>query len=311
MSTTAKPPAAVLLPAELEALLGPPEVPPQVLGGGITNHNLRTRYGGRDVVVRLAGKDTSLLGIDRACEREATAAAAARGVGPEVIAYLDDPPTLVTEFLPGRVMSQADLGKPDMIAEVAVTLWEVHGIRPLRNRFSAWDVVELYARTAAERGGGVPGTFSDLLAGSRQIQAAVDPAHPEHAPVPCHNDLLPANLIHDGQAMRIVDWEYAGMGNRYFDLGNLSVNNKFNDAGDEWLLECYWGEPPTRRRFATLRLMRIMSDLREAMWGVVQQAISELDFDFADYAQEHFERVRAGFRDPRFGVWLEDARRGA
>ena len=61
--------------------------------------------------------------------------------------------------------------------------------------------------------------------------------------MPCHNDLLPANLIHDGEAMRIVDWEYAGMGNRYFDLGNLSVNNRFNEAGDEWLLECYWGEP--------------------------------------------------------------------
>ena len=57
--------------------------------------------------------------------------------------------------------------------------------------------------------------------------------------------------------------------------------------------------------------MRIMSDLREAMWGVVQGAISEIDFDFADYAREHFERVRAGFADPRFGVWLEDARRGA
>ena len=310
MSTTAKPPAATL-PAGLEELLGLPESAPQPLGGGITNHNLRVRYGGREVVVRLAGKDTGLLGIDRACEREATAAAAAAGVGPAVVAYLDDPPTLVTEFLPGRVMTQGDLGKPDMIAEVAVTLWEVHGIRPLRSRFSAWDVVDAYARTAAERGGGVPGTFSDLLECARRIQTAIDPGHPEHAPVPCHNDLLPANLIYDGEALRIVDWEYAGMGNRYFDLGNLSVNNKFNDAGDEWLLECYWGEPCTRRRLATLRLMRIMSDVREAMWGVVQQAISELDFDFADYAKEHFERVRAGFADPRFGVWLEDARRGA
>ncbi len=310
MSTTAKPPAPSL-PAALRDLLGEPESAPEPLGGGITNHNLRVRFGGRDVVVRLAGKDTGLLGIDRACEREATAAAGAVGVGPEVVAFLDDPPTLVTEFLPGRVMTAADLGKPDMIAEVAVTLWEIHGIRPLRNRFSAWDVVDLYARTAAERGSGSLGTFGDLLIGARRIQAAIDPAHPEHAPVPCHNDLLPANLIHDDEAIRIVDWEYAGMGNRYFDLGNLSVNNGFNETGDEWLLECYWGEPCTRRRLATLRLMRIMSDLREAMWGVVQQAISELDFDFADYAQEHFERVRAGFADPRFGVWLEDARRGA
>jgi thiamine kinase-like enzyme len=310
VSTTAKPPAATLPPGLVD-LLGQPESVPEPLGGGITNHNLRVRYGGRDVVVRLAGKDTGLLGIDRACERDATAAAAARGVGPEVIAYLVDPPTLVTEFLPGRVMTAADLGKPDMIAEVAVTLWEVHGIRPLRNRFSPWDVVDLYVRTAAERGGGELGTFGDLLIGARKIQAAIDPAHPEHAPVPCHNDLLPANLLHDDEAMRLIDWEYAGMGNRYFDLGNLSVNSAFSEAGDEWLLECYWGEPCTRRRLATLRLMRIMSDLREAMWGVVQHAISELDFDFAAYAQEHFERVRAGLADPRFGVWLEDARRGA
>ena len=126
--------------------------------------------------------------------------------------------------------------------------------------------------------------------------------------MPCHNDLLPANFIHDGERLRIVDWEYAGMGNRYFDLANLSVNNGLNEAGDEWLLECYWGEPCTRRRLATVRLMRIMSDFREAMWGVVQSAISDIDFDFAAYAEEHFESVRAGFADPRFAVWLEDAR---
>ena len=126
-STTAKFPAATLPPGLLE-LLGQPESTPEPGGGSITNHNLRVRFGGRDVVVRLAGKDTGLLGIDRACEREATAAAAAVGVGPEVVAFLDDPPTLVTEFLPGRVMTADDLGKPDMIAEVAVTLWEIHGM---------------------------------------------------------------------------------------------------------------------------------------------------------------------------------------
>ena len=83
------------------------------------------------------------------------------------------------------------------------------------------------------------------------------------------------------------------MGNRYFDLGNLSVNNGLNEAGDEWLLECYWGEPCTRRRLATVRLMRIMSDFREAMWGVVQTAISEIDFDFAGLRRGAL-RARAG-----------------
>ena len=85
-----------LLPAGLEPLLGRPDAAPVPLRGGIAKHDLRVRFGGRDVVVRLADKDTGLLGIDLACEREATAAAAAAGVGPEVIAYLDEPPTLVT-----------------------------------------------------------------------------------------------------------------------------------------------------------------------------------------------------------------------
>ena len=144
-----------------------------------------------------------------------------------------------------------------------------------------------------------------MIGGARRIRAALP--GPEHLPVPCHNDLLTANLIDDGARVRIVDWEYAGMGDRFFDLGNLSVNNGFAEADDERLLAAYFGEPSTRRRFAALRLMRIMSDFREGMWGVVQTAISELDFDFAGYADEHLARVAAGLADPRFATWLEDA----
>ena len=126
--------------------------------------------------------------------------------------------------------------------------------------------------------------------------------------MPCHNDLLTANFLHDGERVRIVDWEYAGVGDRYFDLGNLSVNNGLEEADDERLLEAYWEEPCTPRRFAALRLMRIMSDFREGMWGVVQTAISALDFDFVAYGDEHLSRVAAGLADPRFERWLEDAR---
>jgi hypothetical protein len=50
--------------------------------------------------------------------------------------------------------------------------------------------------------------------------------------------------------------------------------------------------------------MRFMSDFREAMWGVVQQAISELEFDFRAYADEHFERLERTAADPRFPAAL-------
>jgi thiamine kinase-like enzyme len=131
--------------------------------------------------------------------------------------------------------------------------------------------------------------------------------HPEHALVPCHDDLLNANVLGDGERVWLVDWEYAGMGDRYFDLGNLSINNGFGEAEDRVLLEAYWGEPCTPRRFAALRLMRSLSDVREALWGVVQQGLSDLDFDFAAYADEHLARLAETVNDPRFEGWLRDA----
>ena len=141
---------------------------------------------------------------------------------------------------------------------------------------------------------------------AREIEAAL--AGPEHDPVPCHDDLLSANFLRAGERIWIVDWEYAGMGDRYFDLGNFAVNNELDDAAGDALLEAYFGEPPDARRRATLGLMRFMSDFREAMWGVVQTAVSDLDFDFVDYATKHFERMSDTAADPRFAGRLEEAR---
>jgi len=123
--------------------------------------------------------------------------------------------------------------------------------------------------------------------------------------VPCHNDLLNANFIDDGERLRIVDWEYAGMGDRFFDLANFSINHEFGEEDNRMLLEAYFGA--VREELRALRLMRFMSDFREAMWGVVQQGISELDFDFVAYADEHFARLRRTAADPAFEDALKTA----
>jgi thiamine kinase-like enzyme len=292
--------------AALEPVIGRAEGEPEPLDGGITNRNFRLRIGGDDVVVRLPGKDTELLGIDRDAEKAATEAAAAVGVGPEVVAYRTDPACLVTRFIPGRPLLAEELRAPALLGQTATALRAFHAGPPLPTSFDAFAIVDAYHATARARGARIPGSFPELLARAGAIRAALRGA--EHAPVPCHNDLLTANFLHDGDRVRIVDWEYAGVGDRYFDLGNLSVNNGLGEEDDRLLLEAYWSEPCTPRRFAALRLMRIMSDFREGMWGVVQTAISTLDFDFAAYGEEHLDRVAAGLADPRFETWLEDAR---
>ena len=296
--------------ARVAALLGPREGAVQALDGGITNRNFRVRFGGTDYVVRLPGKDTSLLGIDRKAECNANKQAAELGIAPQVAAFIEDPPCLVTFFVEGRELTADELRKPESIAQVAAALRAFHdsGLE-LDTRFDAFEVVEDYASTASSRGGTLPQELEDARGRARSIREAIADQD-EHTPVPCHDDLLSANFLHDGERIRIVDWEYAGMGDRYFDLGNFAVNNELDDDEAEVLLGEYFGEPPDARRRATLWLFRYMSDFREAMWGVVQTSVSELDFDFDGYAKKHFDRLAAAASHPRVATRLEEARAG-
>ncbi len=283
----------------LETSLGPLSGEPDPLSGGITNRNFRATLGGADYVVRLPGKDTDLLSIDREAERLATEAAAQLGIAPAVAATLED--CLVTNFIVCEPVRAEDL--LDGVEQIAVALRSFHGSGTrLPTSFRVPDLLEDYAAIVRRRGGALPGAYSDALFAAARITAAL----PVAVPRPCHNDLLAGNIIRvtsDG-AIRIVDWEYAGMGDPRFDLGNLSINNGFDEAANDRLLTAYDGEPPSDRRRAALRLMRVLSDAREAAWGVVQGAVSELDFDFKGYADEHFERLGAAVVLPDFEEWL-------
>jgi thiamine kinase-like enzyme len=295
--------------ARLSAILGPPDGDAVPLDGGITNRNWKVDFGGSPYVIREPGKDTDLLGIDRSAEWAASCAAARAGVGPPVRAMLENPPILVTAFVEGRPVTEDELQQPELLQTVAAALRRMHESgEELPSSFSAFRIVEEYAAVAEARGGTVPDGYAAARKRAKAIEKAL--RGPEHEPVPCHNDLLAGNLLLDGSALCILDWEYAGMGNRYFDLGNLAVNNGFDDEAEAALLEAYFGEPADKRRLACLRLMKFMSDFRESMWGVVQSAVSDIDFDFDGYAAEHFERLRRTGGHPDFDRWLKEARGG-
>lgn len=289
--------------AALEPILGAPEGTALALDGGITNRNYKQRLGGVDYVLRVTGKDTRVLGIDREAEVAATRAANLAGIAPAVAHYLPDEECLVTRFVEGRPVSAAELRDPYTLRQVATSIRTIHQIPPsFTTSFSSFAIGRRYRDETLARDGTVPEAFGPATAIADRIAAALH--GPEHAPVPCHNDLLTANFIDDGSRIRIVDWEYAGMGDRYFDLGNLSVNNGFDEDDDHRLLEAYFGSADAPRRFAALRLMRVMSDYREAMWGVVQTVVSDMDFDYPAYAEAHFARLFASAADPRFEEWL-------
>ena len=273
------------------------------LHGGITNTNFVARIDGEPRVVRVPGERTELLGIDRANEAEAAMRAASLGIGPEVIATLPEIGTLITALVPGGHLEPEPFTR--RLAQVVDLLHDFHGSGALEGEFPIHRVVEWHARDAVAQGGTLPDAYERLHAQSERIEQAF--ARTPMPMVPCHNDLLPGNvLFEDGGRAWLLDFEYAGMNDRFFDLGNLSVNCGLDAAADEALLRLYFGES-TPSHWARLQLMKMMSEFREGMWAVVQQAISTLDTDFVTYANERLGSCDQLAAQPQFEQWLRDA----
>jgi len=274
--------------------------------GGITNQNYRVDIAGETFVLRVGGKGTHLLGIDRGRERTCTQIAAQLGVGAEVVHFLASASdeVLITRFIPGEGISPETAARPEMLRRIIDAVRRYHAGPDFPGTFSPFQTVRSYHRLALEYNVAFPGTLPQVFSLMARIEEAVGPLQ---QPEPCHNDLLASNFIDDGHTIWILDWEYAAMGDPFFDLGNFAVNQSLDEEQCELLLRYYFGEVRPVEQ-AHLHLMRLASDLRESFWGFLQIGISGLDFDYAGYAHHHLERFLSNAAAPRFEQWLQDVR---
>ena len=250
------------------------------LSQGITNTNYVVDLGDEQVVIRIPGKNTRLLGIDRDNEVAVGRLAATIGVGPELITLDETTGCIVTRFIEGRPIPTEELAREPLLGHFVQTLRQVHTAGTVTTVFDPVGVIHHYRDEATAREVTAPFHVDEAFS----LLERISNVRPMRPTVLGHNDLLNANLLYDGR-IRIVDWEYAGMTDPFFDLANVAVNNGFSRDSEVDMVRHYFGEIDDSR-MATLHLMKIVSELREAMWGVMQMAISSLEVDFATYATE-------------------------
>ena len=218
------------------------------------------------------------------------------GVGAEVVLVLPDRDAMVTRLIDGPTLTPGVASTPATLRRIVESVRLVHAGPAFPGRFSAFGAARTSTAWRFSTASGRPAELDDALGLLARIEAALPP---DGADVPCHDDLLPGNFIDDGKRIRIIDWEYAAMGDRFFDLGNLAVNLALSEAACEALLVRYFGEA-RREDLARLFLMRMASDMRECCWGYLSQGISTLDFDFGEYGRRHLHRFLERARDDSF-----------
>ena len=259
------------------------------ISGGLSNHNFAVRTSGQSYFVRIC-QELPLLGVDRRNEIVCHQAASLRGLAPAIIHH--ERGVLITNFIEGRTLDPVAVRDPAMLPRLAALLGHLHeGWDLLTGEvlyFCAFQTVRTYARTAARLQATLPHDVDRILEDITVLSRRIAPFRP----VLCHNDLLPANLIDDGERLWLIDWEYAGAGHPLFDLAHASTTTNLSLQDQRALLEAYPGRLPSAG-LAELQIFRVVALLRESLWSTIQSVLSDIDFDYKGYALENLEAYRA------------------
>lgn len=273
----------------LSCWAGPIRIEP--LGGGITNRNFLVTDARRRAVVRI-GDDIPVHQILRFNELAASKAAFEAGVSPAVLHH--EPGALVIDFVEGRTLAAEDLRQRPMLEQAMALVARAHRDMPRFLRgpalvFWVFHVARDYAATLRDGQSRHLPLLPTLLDDAARLEAAIGPIDLVFG----HNDLLPANFLHDGTRLWLIDWDYAGFNSPLFDLGGLAANNGLTPQDEDWMLAAYFHRPPDaplRRAYAA---MKAAAALRETLWSMVSEIHSDLDFDFAAYTATNLQTYRA------------------
>ncbi len=274
------------------------------LTGGITNRNYFVDGALGRAVVRLSWPGSSMLAIDREFEYLNSRSAAETGAAPEVLEYLAGQGALVVRFVNGRTLSAEDLREPETLGRVAGACRRLHDGAPFANDFNMFRIQQRYLDDVREHGFRLPATYDNYENAVRRIETAL--AVRDEGTVPCNNDLLPANLIDDDGRIWIIDYEYSGNNDACFELGNIWSEANLPLELLEPLITAYYGRPRPSR-VARARLLGLMSKYGWTLWASIQDAISDIEFDFWDWGMEKYHRAEQEFAHPDFESWLEQA----
>ena len=305
--------AASCAAADLERLVAAGEDLPAIrlplrefeaLPGGLTNRNYRFVDGsGLQAVARISEPDTALLAIDRDAEFRNASLAASLGVGPAVLGYAAGRGVSVVEWIDGRTFEPSDLDDSANLTRLAATCRVLHSGPPFAGDFDMFEIQRRYLDLVRRHGYRMPTDYEAQQLVIDQIESALA-MHPQHA-VPCHNDLLAANIMDDGERLWLIDYEYAGNNDPCFELGNIASEAHLSHDRLRELVSLYFGRD-SAHLYARARLFALMSNYGWTLWASIQDSVSDMDFDFWAWGLEKYDRASAELGSPELSQLIGD-----
>lgn len=265
------------------------------IDGGISNDNFLVKDGKNKYVARI-NEDVPVHGVLRVNDYNCNRAAAVVGVAPDVHHYENG--ALIVKYVESQTLSEENIRDDRMLERILDLIQRTHhdAFRQIRGpvcAFWPFRICRDYAFFLEENDSRMKPKLSDLRKYNDELEAAIGAVDL----VLGHNDLLAANFLDDGNRLWLIDWEHAGFSSPYFDLANLASNNGLSDKQQNWLLEAYFDKTITEEMQHRFLAMSCASLLREAMWSMVSEIHSSLDFDYITYSNDFYGRFEKAYSD--------------
>lgn len=278
--------------------------------GGLTNLVHRVDIGDTSVIVRIPGDGTGEY-IDRAVEAHNARAAARAGVSPEVIYARPETGLMISRTVPDiETMTPALFAsRKGAPARAGQALAKLHNSGEVFEfRFELFAMIDDYLKILSTKDVDLPEGYHDVVAAAAPVKQVLADADLPLAP--CHCDPLCENFLDDGSLMWIVDWEYSGMNDPLWDVGDLSVEAGMTAQQDAELMQAYFGRPPTPSETGRMVIYKAMCDLLWTLWGLIQHADDNPAEDFWAYASERFARCKLLMQSPEFQRHVDAVKAG-
>ena len=268
-------------------------VNPIPLSGGLSNHNYVVEDDGKKYVVRVGG-DMPMHNVMRFNEHACGRAAEAIGITPKQVYTESD--VLVMDFIDGVTFDEEKVSAN--LARILGPVKALHeqGTRAVRGPvlgFSVFHVARHYKKLLDEGDCRSADQLPRLMKISEELESAVGAIEPAL----CHNDLLAANFIDDGEKIWLIDWEHAGFNTPLFDLANIASNSVFPEDLEREMLERYYGSPPDQKLWRRYKAFRVASHQRETMWSMIAEIYSEIDEDYVSYTEKNLADFNQAYEE--------------
>jgi len=270
---------------------------------GITNKNYKVTVNEKSYIVRIPGEGTELF-IDREVELHNMLSASNSGVGAHIFKYFRPDYIVISDFIDGKVMSAESFKNKNLIIKALEAIKKINTEGKFTSTFIMFDYFDTYLQLTKNHSMKMPNNFTDAEKIVDKVREKFLKNMPELAP--CHNDLLAENFIDQGDRMRIIDWEFSGMNDPCFEIGDFSVEQGFGEDEDTLIIETYFGAFD-ESKFARMSIYKSMADILWTLYAMIQNHFSKIDFDHWEYGIKRFNRAMNNMHSDKFSQWLKNS----